>query len=243
MRVLIIDDERLAREELRELLRIHTEITVIGEAANGPQALPLIAELAPDLLLLDIQMPEMDGFQLLSRLAPPVPKVIFVTAFDRFAIHAFTVNALDYLLKPVEPARLASALQRVNCTASPSSVESTSEVTHSSLPPQARVFVRDGERCWFVALHEIILLEAEGNATRIYFGQENPLLSRSLAALELKLPPQLFFRASRSHIVNTHYIQSVEPWFSKSLRVHLGNGMEVEFSRRQALLFRETRSL
>ncbi|MBK8476357.1 MAG: response regulator [Opitutaceae bacterium] len=237
MRALIIDDERLAREELRALLAAHPEIEVVGEAANGPQAQARITELRPELLFLDIQMPEQTGFELLGALEPPLPQVIFVTAYDRFALQAFESNALDYLVKPVEPERLARALARLALAEKPPlSAE-------GPLAAEARVFVRDGDRCWFVPVRDLVLLEADGSATRVYFGREKPLLARALTVLEARLPTDRFFRINRSQIVNLQCIESIEPWFSRSLRAKLTGGLEVEFSRRQALAFRETQGL
>ena len=244
MRVFIVDDERLARDELRDLLRAHSNIEVVGEAANVPQALTLIGKVAPELLFLDIRMPEQDGFQLLEALEPPLPRVIFVTAFDQFALRAFEVNALDYLVKPVDPERLAAALERLpQHQSAPPPGPGEPRTTTPILSAEAKVFLRDGDRGWFVAVQEFVLLEAEGNSTRVHFGKERPLLPRSLAALEPRLPPELFFRANRAQIINLRSIETVEPWFSKALKVRLAGGREVEFSRRQALLFRETRGL
>ena len=237
MRALIIDDERLAREELRELLAVHPEIEVVGEAANGPQARTRIAELQPELLFLDIQMPEQNGFELLAALEPPLPQVIFVTAYDKFALQAFENNALDYLVKPVEPERLARALNRLPPP------EKAPAAAEGLLSADGRVFVRDGDRCWFVPVRDFVLLEAEGSATRVHFGKEKPLLARALTELEARLPADRFFRINRSQIVNLQCIESIEPWFSRSLRAKLTGGLEVEFSRRQSLAFRETQGL
>ncbi len=231
MKALIIDDERLARTELRRLLAAHPEVNVVGDARNGTEALRLIEELEPDLLFLDIQMPGMSGFDLLSRLEHP-PQVIFTTAFDRHAVQAFEANAVDYLLKPVVPARLASALQRLR-------------PGDGALAPTLldRVFVRDGERCWLVKLTDIRLCESEGNYTRLFFGRERPLIPRSLADLEARLDPTVFFRASRRHIVNLRAIEGVTAGIAGNLVVTLTGGHEVEMSRRQSIRLREVMSL
>jgi two-component system, LytTR family, response regulator len=203
MKALIIDDERLARVELKRLLGAHPEVEVVGEARSGEEALAMIAKLDPDLIFLDIQMPGMTGFDLLERL-DDLPQVIFTTAYDEYALKAFEVNALDYLLKPVIPARLAAAIARVRPQTEPARLE--------------QVFVRDGDRCWIVRLPEIFLLESEGNYTRVYFGRERPLIRRSLNALEGQLDPAMFFRAGRKEIVNLKWIEKVgcsEPtWFT-----------------------------
>lgn len=228
MKALIVDDERIARAELRRLLAAHPEIEIVGEARNGNEALEMVAQLAPELIFLDIQMPGMSGFDLLGRLDDP-PRVIFTTAFDRHAVQAFEANATDYLMKPVAPARLAAALRKLPATMPASRLE--------------RVFVRDGDRCWLVQLADIVLMESEGNYTRLCFGNERPLISRSLAALEERLDPALFFRASRQHIVNLKAIERVDPGIADNLVVSLKGGRKIEMSRRQSARLREILSL
>jgi two-component system LytT family response regulator len=228
MRALIVDDERLARLELRRLLAAHPEVEIVGEARDGNEAREMIRKLSPDLLFLDIQMPGMTGFELLETL-DDVPEVIFTTAYDEYAIKAFEVNALDYLMKPVPPARLAAALARVRPV--------------PEVPRLEQVFVRDGERCWIVRLPEIFLLESEGNYTRLYFGNERPLIRRSLNALEQQLDPAMFFRADRKQILNLKWIEKVEVAVSGGLLVTLRGGRTVEMSRRQSARLREVLSL
>ncbi len=236
MKALLIDDERLARNELRRLLARHPAITVVGEAANADEARARIAELQPGLIFLDVQMPGDDGFALLESLEPPLPQVIFTTAYDEFAVRAFTCNALDYLLKPVDPVRLASALERLE--ARPEAAGAPPR-----LAPEDKVFVREGERCWFVEVRSIRLMESEGNYTRVHFGDAQPQLFRSLNAMEARLDPRSFFRANRRQIINLSWIDRIEPWFSGGLLVHLKGGLKVELSRRQAQAFREKMSL
>ena len=228
MKALIIDDERLARLELRRLLAAHPEVEIAGEARSGTEALAMIADLAPDLIFLDIQMPGMTGFELLESL-DDVPQVIFTTAYDQYAIRAFEVNALDYLLKPIAPERLAAALARVHPRAETARLE--------------QVFVRDGERCWIVRLPDIYLLESEGNYARLYFGSERPLIRRSLNTLEAQLDPAMFFRADRKRIVNLKWIEKVDVGISGGLVVTLRGGRTVEMSRRQSARLREAMSL
>jgi two-component system LytT family response regulator len=228
MRALIVDDERLARLELRRLLAAHPEVEFVGEARDGQEAGEMIRKLSPDLLFLDIQMPGMTGFELLESL-DDVPQVIFTTAYDEYAIKAFEVNALDYLMKPVPPARLAAALARVRPV--------------PDTPRLEQVFVRDGERCWIVRLPEIFLLESEGNYTRLHFGHERPLIRRSLNALEAQLDPAMFFRADRRQILNLKWIEKVEVAISGGLQVTLRGGRTVEMSRRQSARLREVLSL
>ncbi len=228
MKALIVDDERLARLELRRLLAAHPEVEIAGEARGGEEALALIAKLAPDLLFLDIQMPGMTGFDLLERLED-LPQVIFTTAYDEYAIKAFEVNALDYLLKPIAPARLAAALARVRPSAPPTRLE--------------QVFVRDGERCWIVRLPDIFLLESEGNYTRVCFGSERPLIRRTLNALETQLDPAMFFRTGRKQIVNLKWIAKVDVGAGGGLSVTLRGGTAIEMSRRQSARLKELLSL
>jgi two-component system LytT family response regulator len=228
MRALIVDDERLARLELRRLLAEHPEVEVVGEACNGEEALALIPKLAPDLVFLDIQMPGITGFDLLEHLED-LPQVIFTTAYDEYAIKAFDVNALDYLLKPIPPVRLAAALAKVR--------------PRSGQPRLEQVFVRDGDRCWIVRLPDIFLLESEGNYTRIRFGSERPLIRRSLNALEEQLDPVMFFRAGRKAMINLKWIEKVDIGISGGLLVTLRGGHTVEMSRRQSARLREILSL
>ncbi len=228
MKAIIVDDERIARQELRRLLAAHPEVEIAGEAANGEEALALIQKLEPDLLFLDIQMPGMTGFDLLDRLRE-VPEVIFTTAYDQHALQAFDVNALDYLLKPIAPARLAFALQKLHGRRSPPRLE--------------QVFLRDGERCWIVKIEEIDLVEAEGNYTRVFFRKERPLIPGALAAFEERLSPAAFFRASRKHLINLKSIEGAEWGTGGNLIVRLRGGLDVELSRRQSARLREILSL
>jgi two-component system LytT family response regulator len=231
MKALIVDDEPLARRELRRLLTEFPWIEIVGEAGDVTEAASRIEALAPDLIFLDIQMPGGSGFDLLARL-DHVPRVIFTTAYDHHAVRAFEVNALDYLLKPIEPQRLAAALVRARSLPEDRSVE---------LQPQdilERLFVRDGDRCWFVPLREVCMLMAEGNYVRLFWGQERPLLGRPLQSLEQRLDPKRFFRANRKQIINVDFIENVELGIGGQLHVRLRGGSEVEISRRQARLFR-----
>lgn len=240
MKALLIDDERLARNELRRLLRAHPEIEIVGEAVNAEEAQQRIFELKPELLFLDIQMPGDDGFTLLEKIDPPLPLVVFTTAYDEFAVKAFEFNALDYLLKPVDPARLIAAMEKVRAHAL-----RTSEVTgnRDRLGLEDKVFVREGDHCWFVPVKNIRLLESEGNYTRLYFDQHKPQLFRSLTAMEERLDDRHFFRANRKQVINLAWVEDIEPWFSGGLLVKLKGGLKVELSRRQAQDFRDRMSL
>jgi two-component system LytT family response regulator len=229
MKALVVDDEPLARRELRRLLDAFQWIKVVGEAGNIDEARASIAELSPDVVFLDIQMPGGTGFDLLAQL-DRVPRIVFTTAYDQYAVKAFEVNALDYLLKPIEPERLATALRKIQATPAHDAAGTDA--------PLEQLFIRDGPRCWFVPLREVSLFSAEGNYVRLLWGKERPLLGRSLAALEAKLDPARFFRANRSQIVNLDCIQQVETGEGGRLHVQLRDGPEIEISRRQARLFR-----
>ena len=230
MKALIVDDEPLARRELRRLLAAHRSIQIVGEAGDIDEARECIESLAPDVVFLDIQMPGGTGFDLLTRL-DRVPRIIFTTAYDRYAVAAFDVNALDYLLKPIEPERLAATLGKLQAAAG-------GEV-HKEDAPLEQLFVRDGPRCWFILVRDVSVFSAEGNYVRIQWGQERPLLGRSLAALESRLDPQRFFRANRQQIINLKSIRSVEIGVGGRLHIQLNDGREVQISRRQARQFRE----
>jgi len=240
---IIIDDERLARNELKKMLALHPEIEVVGEAANADEGLNLINELTPDLILLDVQMPVKTGFDLLQELER-LPAVIFTTAYDEYAIRAFEVNALDYLLKPIDPKRLSDALQKFLAIDEKEMLfsENRSEI-RLSLSESDQVFVKDGEKCWFVKLADIRLFESVGNYARVFFGPNKPLILKSLNSLEERLDPRTFFRANRKHIVNLRMIEKVEPFFNGGLLLEIKGGEKIEVSRRQAVRFKEMMSL
>ena len=229
MKAIIVDDERLARMEMRRLLATHADVQVVGEAADVASAKAMIEDLSPDLVFLDIQMPDGTGFDMLGQLTD-APDVIFTTAFDSYALQAFEANALDYLLKPIEPGRLALALQKI---------KSPSGAHERPVQRDSKIFIKDGERCWFVKLDAITLCESEGNYTRVYFDGNRPLLLRSLNQLELRLDPTLFFRASRRHIVNLDSVATVVPSSTGALTLQLNDGLLIEMSRRRAADFKQ----
>ena len=243
---LLVDDERLARNELRRLLAAFPGVEVVGEASDATQARLQMEQLTPNVIFLDVKMPGESGMQLLETLEAPVPEVIFTTAYDEFAVKAFDLNALDYLLKPVDPARLAMAVERLRAKLGGSpgvAVPSTAQKGRERLSGDDKVFVREGERCWFVEVKTIRLLESEGNYTRVHFDTAQPQLFRSLNAMEERLDPKYVVRANRREIINLAWIDKIEPWFSGGLLVHLKGGAKVELSRRQAQDFREKMSL
>ncbi|MGA0560044.1 LytR/AlgR family response regulator transcription factor [Larkinella sp. VNQ87] len=243
MKTLIVDDERLARNELRRLLDNFPKIEVIGEAANADEALKLIDELQPELLFLDIQMPGKNGFELLSDIDGKAPEVIFTTAYDEYAIKAFEYNALDYLLKPIELNRLSEAINRIEENNHHPEVEAPRRDVNKVLGENDQVFVKDGEKCWFVKLGKVRLFESMGNYVRLHFDDQKPLVLKSLNSLEDRLDPNTFFRANRKHIINLPWIDKIEPWFSGGLLVTLKGGDKIEISRRQAIRFKELMSL
>ena len=245
MRAIIVDDERLARNELKRLLENFPSIEVIGEAANTEEASQLIEELQPDVAFLDIQMPGKTGFEWLEEWDGFLPEIIFTTAFDEYALKAFEVNALDYVLKPIELARLSESIQKLESRFKrPASAEKTVTANHV-LGGNDQIFVKDGEKCWFVRLDRVRLCESMGNYVRLFFDDQKPLVLKSLNSLEERLDPKLFFRCNRKHIVNLNFIDKIEPWFSGGLQVTLkGEKAEkIEISRRQSIRFKELLSL
>src|SRR5450432_30995 len=242
MKAIIIDDERLARAELKKLLQEFPEIEIVDEAANADEGITKIESQHPDLIFLDIQMPGKTGFDMLSQLER-TPQVIFTTAYDEFALKAFEVNALDYLLKPVEPKRLADAIQKLHFTESKETRTDIENSNNSILTESDQVFVKDGERCWFVKLSEIRLFESVGNYAKVFFSTNKPLILKSLNALEERLDEKTFFRANRKHIVNLRLIDKIEPYFNGGLLLEMKGGEKIEVSRRQTVKFKEMMSL
>jgi len=242
MKAIIIDDERLARSELRKLLQDFPEIEVVDEAANAEEGIQKIDVLQPDLVFLDIQMPGKTGFDMLSEL-DKAPHVIFTTAYDEYALKAFDVNALDYLLKPIEPKRLADAIQKLHQTETKENTGMVENYNRSLLNENDQVFVKDGEKCWFVKLSDIRLFESVGNYAKVFFGPHKPLILKSLNALEERLDEKVFFRANRKHIVNLRLIEKIEPYFNGGLLIELKGGEKIEVSRRQTVKFKEMMSL
>lgn len=239
IRAVIVEDSRLARNELKELIKLHDDLEIVGEASNVDDGVELIESESPDLLFLDINMPEKDGFDLLEML-DEVPITVFTTAYDEYAIKSFEYNALDYLLKPVSDKRFNMAMDKVR-----DKISSNSEAksTTKKLTEDSQIFIKDGESCWLVKIGDISLFEIVGNYTRVYFEDKKPMLYKSLNQVEEKLPVDSFFRANRQQIVNTNYIENVVPWFNGKLKLTMKNGEEVEVSRRQSYIFKDRMSL
>ncbi len=245
MRALIVDDERLARKELINLLSQHENVEIVGEAINVDDAKEKINTLNPNVVFLDIQMPEKTGFDLLEEL-DQVPHVIFTTAYDEYALKAFQVNALDYLLKPIDQERLSEALNRLQKTIADEQKEmngSGPSGNNKLLTLNDQVFVKDGDRCWFVKLADVKLFESDGNYIKVYFDNFKPMIHKSLNALDERLDEKSFFRASRKHIINLSWVDGIEPWFNGGLVVTLKGGERIEVSRRQAARFKDMMSL
>jgi two-component system, LytTR family, response regulator len=240
MKLVLVDDTRLARQELKTLLAAHPDLLLLGEADDLPSAVAVIGKQRPDLLLLDIQLPSGTGFDLLEQI-DPLPMVIFTTAYDQYALRAFESNALDYLVKPVDPQRLASALDRARERMAASASQPAGAAAR--LGADDTVFLRDGEKCWFASLGEISRIAVDGNYVQVWFRGERAMLARSLSALESRLDPTLFFRANRNTLVNLRAIGAIDPWINDGYLLRLKDGSEVEVSRRQARELRERLAL
>jgi len=238
IKTIIIDDEKLAREGLKNLLREFTDIEIIAEASNADEGLDLIDKLKPQLIFLDIQMPEKTGFEMLEELIES-PAIIFTTAYNEFAIKAFEVNALDYILKPIETSRLREAIAKAKKQISLVDEQKGTQ----KLAEDSQVFIRDGERCWYVKLNDIKLIESNGNYAKIFFDKYQPLIHRTLNALDERLSTKMFFRANRQQIINLNYLDKIEPFFNNGLLFYMKDGLKVEVSRRQAVKFKDLMSL
>ncbi|WP_299676022.1 LytTR family DNA-binding domain-containing protein [uncultured Tenacibaculum sp.] len=232
LKAIIVEDSRLARKELQLLLKEYQHIKVIGEAENVDDAFEMINTTFPDILFLDINMPEKDGFELLEML-DEIPKVIFTTAYDEYAIKSFEYNAFDYLLKPINKDRLQKTIDRIEVE------ENVEKNLNKQFTLTSQVFLKDGEDCWMVAIQDITLFEIVGNYTRVYFKDKKPLIYKSLNKIESRLPTNAFFRVNRQQIVNLNHIKNVTPWFNGKLKFTMINATEVEVSRRQSVKFKQ----
>jgi len=238
--------------ELREMLGQFPAIQIVGEAANAAEARQQIEELGPDLVFLDIQMPEETGLELLDSLSRDgdLPKIIFTTAYDTFAIQAFEFGAIDYLLKPISSNRLEKALGRIAAGGSPIDEPLQKELIDPDDEPQFqrleitdKVLFNDGKRIWYVSVSDIVGVEADGQYSIIWLDGAAPLIRKSLSSIEARLPSQYFFRANRSQIVNLYHVRAISPWFGGCLKLTMSGSREIELSRRQARLFRGVKSL
>lgn len=243
IKTIIVEDSRLARNELKELIKVYAEIEVIGEAENVDAAFAMINEMKPQLIFLDINMPGKDGFQLLEML-DDVPVTVFTTAFDEYAIKSFEYNALDYLLKPINEKRFGDAVLKIKDKIENAGANAENKtVANHLLTEESQIFIKDGEKCWLVKIGEVFLFEIVGNYTRVYFKDSKPLIYKSLNQVEERLPETVFFRANRQQVINLKYIKSVDNWFNGKLKATMNDGTEIEISRRQSALFKDMLSL
>ena len=237
MKAILIDDERLARQELKNLLAMHKDVEIIAECSDATEAKQKIDALKPDIIFCDIQMPGKSGLELAEEISGTID-VVFITAHDQHAIKAFELNAFDYLLKPVQAERLAETIKKLTVKESANKLDNDTPLNESDM-----VFIKDGDKCWFVRLSDIRLFESEGNYVRVYFENHRPLILRSLNSLETRLNEKQFFRASRKHMINLSFVASIETWFNGGLNVKLRDGKEIEISRRQAVRLKDMMSL
>jgi two-component system LytT family response regulator len=235
-KTIIIDDERLAREEVKRALSNYSEFEVLGEAANVDDAIILIDKEQPDLIFLDIHMPEKSGFELLEELTV-VPEVVFTTAYNEYAVRAFEVNAIDYLVKPLRDERFSLSIEKIKAAFS------KREAKQGALPMHYKIFIKDGEKCFFIPLSDIRLIQSMDNYARLFFGNEKAMIKRSLNVLADKLDPTVFFRINRSQIINTQYIKEIHPYFNGTLQITLTSGESLEVSSRQSAKFKNWNSL
>jgi len=247
LRTLIVDDEAPARERLRNLLAGNELVELIGEARDGAEAVQRIELASPDLVLLDIQMPVLDGFEVLEALEDP-PAIIFVTAYDEYAIRAFEVNALDYLLKPFSQERLDKAIARAHQDLAAGrefapKIEPLLQSFGEEKRYLSRLAVREGDRFLVLDAQDIDWMEAKEGGVLLHAGAEEHTVSRSLSELETRLDPGLFFRAHRSIVVNLDRVKEIIPWFAGSHRLRLTTGAEIDLSRSRAKALRETLGL
>lgn len=240
IRTLIVDDELLARERLRQLLEKEPEIELVGECADGQEAVAAIQKESPDLIFLDVQMPELDGFGVLQAVTgEPAPVIVFVTAHDKFALRAFEVHAVDYLLKPFDRERfqkaLSRAVDRVKHREGPQQIQGQSAVLAELKPPARpleRLAVKTGGRVIFVKLTDIDYIESAHNYVELHVEKQCHLLRETLNAIEARLPAEKFVRISRSVIVNIERVKELQPLFYGEYTVTLHNGTRLTLSRR-----------
>jgi two-component system LytT family response regulator len=238
IRVLIVDDEPLARERIRDLLASASDVEIIGECSNGKEAVAAIREKAPDLLFLDVQMPHLDGFGVVGEVGiEQMPMTIFVTAYDRHALRAFEVHALDYLLKPFDAERFVKALERARSQLEhrqgkmDQRLEALLSDVQTRAKPLERIMIKSSGRIFFLRIDEIDYIEAAGNYVRLHVGKEDHLLRETMSSLENRLDPRKFLRIHRSTIVNIESIQELQLLFHGEYAVILRNGTQLTLSR------------
>jgi two-component system LytT family response regulator len=239
LRALLVDDERPARQRLRRLLDAQRGVEIVGEAADGPSAVAAVRELQPDLVFLDVQMPGLDGFGVVAALPDPLPHIVFVTAFDEYAVKAFEIHALDYLLKPVAPERLARVFERVGGVRNgtqPSTLASKLDRLLEALDRRPRylerILITKGERSSFLSLDRVTHAEAARNYVNLHEPPATHMIRGSLGTLLGRLDPARWVQVNRSTIVRIEAIAQVEPWFHGEYHLTLGGGAKVIWSRR-----------
>lgn len=235
-KVIIIDDERLAREEVKRHLVSHIEFKIVGEVSNANDAKELIEAKQPHLIFLDIRMPEKSGFDLLDELTT-IPEVVFTTAYSEYATKAFEVNALDYLVKPIREERFLKCIEKVKKELS----KIKDSRSHFSI--HHKIFIKDGERCYFVPLTEIRFIESLENYARLHFKGNKAMIKKSLNSIEEKLDATVFFRINRSQIININYIKEIQPSLNNRLKIVLDTDETFDVSSRQSVRFKNWNSL
>ena len=239
IRAIIVDDEPPARAKIRELLKTNSDVEVIDECSNGREAVRSISVNAPDLVFLDIQMPELDGFGVIEAIGPEhLPAVIFVTAYDHYAVQAFEVRAIDYLLKPFDRERFQTALNKVRDHLQLNEKDDLNEQLNSLIrqlkSPRKRTerfVVKSGGRVFFLKNDEIDWIEAAGNYVRLHAGADTHLLRETMNAIQKKLDPSRFIRIHRSTFVNIEKIKELQPWFHGEYVVIMKDGTQLTMSR------------
>jgi two-component system, LytTR family, response regulator len=239
IRVLLVDDEPLARAMMREMLQSDAQVEIVGESVNGREALEAIQAHSPDLVFLDVQMPELGGFEVLANLKPgQIPYVIFVTAYDQYAVRAFEVNALDYLLKPFDQERFNNSWLRARTRilrerngGMDQRILSLLEDLKAGNKYLERLVIKAGGRIYFLDINEIDWIEAEGNYVSVHSAKKSHLLRETISSLEAQLDPKKFVRIHRSSIVRIASIRELQPWFHGEYRVNLENGTQLALSR------------
>ncbi len=227
IKAIIVEDSELARIELVNLLSTNKAISIEGTAENGADAIKLINETNPDLIFLDIHLPDMDGFELLNEINA-IPQVIFTTAYDEYAIKSFEYNAVDYLLKPIKSNRLIQAIEKVQLEVAEKPIFSI----------QNSIFIKDSDKYSIAQLKDVELFHTEGNYTKVFYKDQSPLLHKALNQIERRLDSNFFFRINRQEIVNIQHIVTVDKWFKGKLKLTLTSGKSVEVSDRQSVKFK-----
>ncbi len=225
---IIVEDSKLAQIELVNLLKSNKQIEVVGIAENGAKAIEMINNLNPDLVFMDIHLPDMDGFEVLNEINV-LPQVIFTTAYDEYAIKSFDFNTIDYLLKPIKKERLSKAIDKIKST----------EKEKPNLTIENSIFIKDSDNYYIAQLKDIELFHTEGNYTKIFFKDKKPLLHKPLNKIEQRLDPTIFIRINRQQIINVNHITKVDRWFKGKLKLTLTNGTEVEVSDRQSVKLKQ----